>query len=118
MLNLRQGLNLHEVCLTHMTMAYLANFVKKHQLQDVSILLEMHLPHDHLSFQKDDMIVQLFQHKPGDLIWPHIAAFVIDPLRDIQVRRSGKVSSTGRSTHLKSSRSLLSDIYPQNWPRR
>jgi hypothetical protein len=91
MLNLRQGLNLHEVCLTHMTIAYLANFVKKHQLQDVSILLEMHLPHDHLSFQKTDMAAQLLQHKAGDLTWPHIATFVIDPLRDIQVRRSGKV---------------------------
>jgi hypothetical protein len=91
MLNLRQGLNLHEVCLTHMTISYLTSFVKHHQLQDVSILLEMHLPHDHLSFQKNDMAAQLLQHKTGDLTWPHIAAFVIDPLRDIQVRRSGKV---------------------------
>jgi hypothetical protein len=92
MLNLRQGLNLHEVCLTHMTTAYLANLVKNHQLHDVSILFEMHLPHDFISFQKTDVTAQLSQHKPGDIIWQHIAAFVIDPLRDIQVRRNGKVN--------------------------
>jgi hypothetical protein len=91
MLNLRQNIIFKEVCLMHTTIAHLANFVKKHQLHDVSILFEMHLPHDFISFQKSDMQAQLLQHKTGDITWQHIAAFVLDPLRDIQVRRNGKV---------------------------
>lgn len=91
MLNLRHNLIFHEVCLAHITISYLANFFKKHQLHDVSILFEMHLPHDFISFQKYDMTAQLLQHKTGDITWQHIAAFVLDPLRDIQVRRTGKV---------------------------
>jgi len=91
-LNLRRGIVFDEVCLTHVTIAHLANFVKNHQLHDVSILFEMHLPHDFISFQKTDMTVQLLHHKPGDITWQHIAAFVIDPFRDLQVRRTGKVN--------------------------
>lgn len=91
MLNLRRDLDLHEVCTTHTTMARLSKFVKHHQLDDVSILFEMHLPHDFISFQKSDMNAQLSQHRTGDLTWQHIAAFVIDPLRETKVRPGGKV---------------------------
>lgn len=67
LLNLRQNLILHEACLTHTTIVYLAKLFKKHQLHDVSILVEMHLPHDFISFQKTDMTAQLLQHKTGDI---------------------------------------------------
>lgn len=67
MLNLRHNLIFHEVCLAHITIAYLANFFKKHQLHDVSILFEMHLPHDFISFRKYDMTAQLLQHNTGDI---------------------------------------------------
>lgn len=73
MLSLRRGLDLHEVCVTHTTMARLSKFVKHHQLDDVSIVFEMHLPHDFISFQKSDMNAQLSQHRTGDLTWQHIS---------------------------------------------
>lgn len=38
------------------------------------------------------MTAQLLQHKASDMTCQYTAAFVIDPLRDIQVRRNGKVN--------------------------
>jgi hypothetical protein len=75
-----------------MTTSYLADLVKQHRLQDVSILLEMHLPSHLISFQKNDMEAQSLQLKTGDMTWQHVAAFMMDPLREIQVRRGGKVN--------------------------
>lgn len=90
-LSLRPGLNLHEVCLTHRTTAYLTRLIKQRQLQDVSILLEVHLQAGSLMCDKQDLDAQLSQHRLGDITWPHIAVFVMDPLREIHLRPGGRV---------------------------
>lgn len=90
-LSLRPGLDLHEVCLAHRTTAYLTRLIKQSQLHEVSILLEVHLQAGSLMCEKQDLDVQLSQHRPGDITWPHIAVFVMDPLREIHLRAGGRV---------------------------
>ena len=41
--------------------------------------------------EKQDLDTQLSQHRPGDITWPHIAVFVMDPLREIHLRSGGRV---------------------------
>lgn len=41
--------------------------------------------------EKQDLDTQLSQHRPGDITWPHIAVFVMDPLREIHLRPGGRV---------------------------
>lgn len=91
-LDLQHGIDLREICSTHMTTSYLADLVKRHQMHDLSIFLDMQLPQYLITSSKKDTRTQLLRHNVGDVTWQHIAAFVMDPLRDIQVRRGGKVN--------------------------
>lgn len=92
MLKLHPGLDLRDVCTMYMTTAHLARLAKQHQLHDVVILLEVNLPAGSISCRKQDLTVHLSKHQTGDITWQHIAAFVMDPLREIQARLGGKVN--------------------------
>lgn len=82
-----------EVCESHVLIAQLAQWLKQNRLRSMRIYFDVIMAYDE-GYTQDKAFFKrgLFYHKNGECSRQHVAASIMDPLRNVRISQGGEVS--------------------------